>query len=481
MSGSPQRAARLTDSQTRPVLTPPSPKKPTATRRWDCSFMPRAAPMANPRPAPTMPFDPRNRRSASTRCMLPPRPPLTPVALPNNSAMTDRGLRPLARAWWWLRCVPETTSWPSSAAIVPTATASWPSEEWIPPGILPASDNRTDSPSKCLISSMSPSHCRRWSLVTSSGRGGSSVAAPGVSGSRIELLPHRYPGSGLIQRGLEAGQDPGRVVSVEVAVVDVERGGKGRPYLYLAVDGYRPIGDRPRRKQQPLPGRDDPGERVNLVAAEIGQRGNRAAGEVPGRQPALARPGHRGRPGRDQGRRLEARTADDAGDDDPVWCRDGQTEIAGGVGLGLGHHGQREGAEQEIGGRGGQFVPAHRGEGLVGTPRVDLPDDGEVRDRPPRLRHVLGDRGPKARTPPSGRGLGLRIGLGLGLRIGLLTQFPALTRGQRVRGSVFWSGSRRLAPGVMRARPRRPRCSGPSDRLSRCGQRGALVRLGLAG
>src|ERR1700722_5483258 len=278
MSGSPQSAARLTDSQTRPVLAPPSPKKPTATRGWDCSFMPSAAPMARPRPAPTMPFDPRNLRSASTRCMLPPRPPLTPVALPNNSAMTGRGPRPLASAWWWLRWVPEATSWPSRAAMVPTATASWPSDEWIPPGILPARDNRTDSVSKYLIRSMPSSQSRRRSLVRSSGRDSDSVASPVLSGSSIRLLLMCCPGDGLIQRGLEGGQDPGGAVSVVVAVVNVERGGEGRPHGHQAVDDHRPIGDCSRCQQQLLPDRNDAGERIHPEAAEIGQRGHRPGG-----------------------------------------------------------------------------------------------------------------------------------------------------------------------------------------------------------
>src|SRR5579862_1991810 len=459
MSGSPQSAARLTNSQTRPVLTPPSPKKPTATRRWDCSFMPIAAPMASPRPAPTIPFDPRNRRSASTRCMLPPRPPLTPVALPNNSAMTDRGLRPLARAWWWLRCVPETTSWPSSAAIVPTATASWPSEEWIPPGILPASDNRTDSPSKYLINSMPSSHCRRCSLLTSSGRDGDGATSPDMSGSRIKLLPRCCPGHGLIQRDLEGSQDPGCVVSVEVAVVDVERGGERRPDRDLAVDGDRTIGDRSRGQQELLPGRDDPGERVHLVAAEIGQRGHRPGRQVPSRHPALARSGHRGRPGGSQSFRPQARNVGDDGNYDPVGRRDDQAEIAGA--LGLARHRQREGPEQEIGGRGRQSVPAHRGEGLVSAPRVDLPDHGEVRDRPPRLRDAFGDHGPEARHPRSGRGLSLRLGL--------LTQFPPLTREKRMRDPVRWSGSRCLAPDAIRGISR---CTSYSGRPGRSGRPG---------
>ena len=65
----------------------------------------------------------------------------------------------------------------------------------------------------------------------------------------------------------------------------------------------------------------------------------------------------------------------------------------------------------------------------LNAPRVDLPDDGEVRDRPPRLRDVLGDRGSKARTSPSG--------CGLGLRIRLLAQFPALTWREAVRDPVL--------------------------------------------
>ena len=68
--------------------------------------------------------------------------------------MTDRGVRPLASAWWWLRCVPDTTSSGRSARTVPTATASWPSEEWMPPGILLARDSRTDSLSNWRMTSI---------------------------------------------------------------------------------------------------------------------------------------------------------------------------------------------------------------------------------------------------------------------------------------------------------------------------------------
>ena len=49
-------------------------------------------------------------RSKSARCIVPPRPPPTPVALPYSSAITLAGGRPLASAWWWGRWVPATMS-----------------------------------------------------------------------------------------------------------------------------------------------------------------------------------------------------------------------------------------------------------------------------------------------------------------------------------------------------------------------------------
>jgi len=111
---------------------------------------------------------------------------------------------------------------------------------------------------------------------------------------------------------------------------------------------------------------------------------------------------------------------------DAVGRRHGQADIA--CGVRLCRHRQREGAEQEVRGRGLQPVPPHCGKRGVHAPRVDLPDDGEVRDRPPRLRDVLGDRGSKARAS--------RSGCGLGLRIGLLAQFPALAWREAVRDPV---------------------------------------------
>ena len=54
--------------------------------------------MATPNPAPTMPFPPRKPSDRSARCMLPPRPPRHPVALPYSSAMMPRVDIPLAIA-----------------------------------------------------------------------------------------------------------------------------------------------------------------------------------------------------------------------------------------------------------------------------------------------------------------------------------------------------------------------------------------------
>ena len=95
MTGSDQIAARLRLSWKVPSFEAPSPKKHSATRSSPCIFAPRAAPVATGSPDPTMLVSPRLPMLKSDRCIEPPLPELTPLALPSSSANSPRRPAPL--------------------------------------------------------------------------------------------------------------------------------------------------------------------------------------------------------------------------------------------------------------------------------------------------------------------------------------------------------------------------------------------------
>ena len=99
INGSFQIAAILIASHVLPVFIPPSPTKPTDTFLSPLCWIPSAAPIAIPTPAPTIPFPPKWPCEIPAKCIEPPRPPETPVDFAINSAITDLGENPFASVW----------------------------------------------------------------------------------------------------------------------------------------------------------------------------------------------------------------------------------------------------------------------------------------------------------------------------------------------------------------------------------------------
>ena len=136
----------------------------------------------------------------------------------------------------------------------------------MPPGIWPVRDSRTDSASNWRMTSICSSQSRS---SRGDGCGPTSSVAPAssVTAGAAASLTISFPGPGAhrAELAVERVEHFGCVVSVEVAVVHVERRGKGGPHRETAVDGHRPPAIVAGRQQQLLPGRDDPSERVHTA------------------------------------------------------------------------------------------------------------------------------------------------------------------------------------------------------------------------
>ena len=183
ITGSFQTAAILMLSWKAPSLEAPSPKKQMQTwsvsRRW----MESPAPTERGRPPETTPLAPRLPTFRSAMCMDPPRPRQTPVSFASSSAIIVLMSCPLAMACPCPRWVEVIISSGRSAAIAPTATASWPAHRCMVPCTLPRAYCWKAASSKirvrCIFKSMSLSISGARSNCSS--RASSSVVASGVT------------------------------------------------------------------------------------------------------------------------------------------------------------------------------------------------------------------------------------------------------------------------------------------------------------
>src|SRR3954454_24413553 len=189
--------------------------------------------------------------------------------------MTCGGCRPFASAVWCERCVPATGSSGCRARIVPTATASCPAAEWMPPGMLPREPSRSARSSKRRISIIVSSHSTRSSFGRPSRSTWMSSAAAACAS-----VTRALPGVWAFDSGGEAVEQLRRVASVERAVVNVECGEHRGPRLECASADDDPVANSAHRQERRLPAGDDPGELVDAEGTEVGERRDGGRTEV---------------------------------------------------------------------------------------------------------------------------------------------------------------------------------------------------------
>ena len=127
MTGSFHKAARLIDSWNAPCLIAPSPRKHKVTLSLLKYLSPKAIPVPKGIWPPTIPWPPKKLYFFEKICIEPPKPPDVPVALPNNSAITNFGSSPKPIAWTWLLYELIILSFLGSMEWRhPARTASWP-------------------------------------------------------------------------------------------------------------------------------------------------------------------------------------------------------------------------------------------------------------------------------------------------------------------------------------------------------------------